>query len=146
MLAACDRGLALLDLHLRTLGATELRTLATANGATLADMALRHAVRRRDARLFLEWSERWRGDRAPGSPPVRPSPTHSPRLAARDLAALRNRRGPLGDGALEQPGPRRPPWKRERRTPRELRSASEDPAHPGGATPAQAESFRTADP
>ena len=33
MLAACDRGLALLDLHLRTLGATELRTLATANGA-----------------------------------------------------------------------------------------------------------------
>ena len=46
MLAACDRGLALLDLHLRTLGATELRTLATANGAALAEMALRHAVRR----------------------------------------------------------------------------------------------------
>ena len=61
MLAACDRGLALLDLHLRTLGATELRTLATANGAQLAEMALRHAVRREDPRLMLEWSERWRG-------------------------------------------------------------------------------------
>ena len=47
MLAACDRGLALLDLYLQTLGATELRTLATANGAALAEMALRHAVRRR---------------------------------------------------------------------------------------------------
>jgi tetratricopeptide (TPR) repeat protein len=53
MLSACDRGLALLDLHLQTLGATELRTLATANGAQLADMALRHAVRRSDPRLFL---------------------------------------------------------------------------------------------
>jgi tetratricopeptide (TPR) repeat protein len=44
MLAACDRGLALLDLHLQTLGATELRTLATANGAALADMASRHSA------------------------------------------------------------------------------------------------------
>ncbi len=60
MLAACDRGLALLDLHLRTLGATELRTLATARGAELAGMVLRHAVRRGDARQLLVWSERWR--------------------------------------------------------------------------------------
>ena len=86
MLAACDRGLALLDLHLQTLGATELRTLATANGAELADMALRHAVRRGDARLFLEWSERWRGTVLRVTP-VRPSADSE--LVA-DLAALRN--------------------------------------------------------
>jgi len=86
MLAACDRGLALLDLHLRTLGATELRTLATAHGAELAGMALRHEVRRGDARLFLEWSERWRAT-ALRVTPVRPPPDSE--LVA-DLAALRN--------------------------------------------------------
>ena len=85
MLAACDRGLALLDLHLQTLGATELRTLATADGAALAGMALRHAVRRGDARLFLHWSERWRGTVLRVSP-VRPSADSD--LVA-DLAALR---------------------------------------------------------
>ncbi len=86
MLAACDRGLALLDLHLRTLGATELRTLATAQGAELAGMALRHAVRRGDARLFLRWSERWRATVLRVTP-VRPLPDSA--LVA-DLAALRN--------------------------------------------------------
>ncbi len=86
MLAACDRGLALLDLHLRTLGATELRTLATAQGAELAGMALRHAVRRGNARLFLEWSERWRGTVLRVTP-VRPPPDSE--LVA-DLAALRH--------------------------------------------------------
>jgi tetratricopeptide (TPR) repeat protein len=86
MLAACDRGLALLDLHLRTLGATELRTLATAQGVELAGMALRHAVRRGDARLFLEWSERWRATVLRVTP-VRPPPDSE--LVA-DLAALRN--------------------------------------------------------
>ena len=86
MLAACDRGLALLDLHLRTLGATELRTLATAHGAELAGMVLRHAVRRADARLFLEWSERWRATVLRVTP-VLPPPDSD--LVA-DLAALRN--------------------------------------------------------
>lgn len=86
MLTACDRGLALLDLHLRTLGATELRTLATAQGAELAGMVLRHAVRQGNARLFLEWSERWRAT-ALRLTPVRPPPDSD--LAA-DLAALRN--------------------------------------------------------
>jgi tetratricopeptide (TPR) repeat protein len=86
MLAACDRGLALLDLHLRTLGATELRTLATAQGAQLAGMVLRYAVRRENARLFLEWSERWRATVLRVTP-VRP-PSDSDLVA--DLAALRN--------------------------------------------------------
>src|SRR5579859_7517458 len=86
MLAACDRGLALLDLYLRTLGATELRTLATANGADLVGMVLRHAVRRSDARLFLKWSERWRAT-VLHITPVRPSPDSD--LVA-ELATLRH--------------------------------------------------------
>jgi tetratricopeptide (TPR) repeat protein len=86
MLAACDRGLALLDLYLQTLGATELRTLATAQGAELAGLVLRHAVRHKNARLFLEWSERWRATVLRVTP-VRP-PQDSELVA--DLAALRN--------------------------------------------------------
>jgi|HubBroStandDraft_6_1064221.scaffolds.fasta_scaffold14416_2 tetratricopeptide (TPR) repeat protein len=86
MLAACDRGLDLLDLHLQTLGATELRTYATAQGAELAGMALRHAVRRGNARLFLEWSERWRATVLRVTP-VTPPPDSE---LVRDLAALRH--------------------------------------------------------
>jgi tetratricopeptide (TPR) repeat protein len=86
MLSACDRGLALLDLHMRTLGATELRTLASAQGVELAGMVLRYAARRGDARLFLQWSERWRATVLRVTP-VRPPPDSD--LVA-DLAALRN--------------------------------------------------------
>jgi tetratricopeptide (TPR) repeat protein len=86
MLAACDRGLVLLDLYLRTLGATELRTLATAQGAELTGMALRHAVHRQDPRLFLKWSERSRATVLRVTP-VRPPPDSG--LVA-DLAALRH--------------------------------------------------------
>jgi tetratricopeptide (TPR) repeat protein len=94
MQAACDRGLALLDLHLRTLGATELRTLATAQGGELAGMVLRHAVRSRDARLFLKWSERWRATVLRVTP-VRPPPDSD--LVA-DLSALRHVAGRLDSG------------------------------------------------
>ena len=86
MMAACDRGLSLLDLHLQTLGATELRTLATAQGTELAGMALRHAVRRGDARLFLAWSERLRATVLRVSPVRPPADTE----LVGDLAALRN--------------------------------------------------------
>jgi tetratricopeptide (TPR) repeat protein len=85
MLAACDRGLRLLDMHLRTLGATELRTLATAQGAELSRIALRHAIRQRNARQFLQWSERWRAV-VLRVPSVRPLPD-ADLVAA--LAALR---------------------------------------------------------
>ena len=73
MLAACDRGLALLDLHLRTLGATELRTLATARGAELAGMVLRHAVRRGRRPAVPEMERTLAGHGAPDHPgaPVR---------------------------------------------------------------------------
>ena len=137
MLAACDRGLSLLDLHLRTLGATELRTVATANGARLADMALRHAIRRNDARLFLKWSERWRGT-VLRITPVRPS--HDSDLVA-DLAALRTVAARL-DGALDSRSAA-PALERERR--RLETAVRQRVLHTPAIASDQAESFRTAD-
>ena len=137
MLAACDRGLALLDLHLQTLGATELRTLATANGAALADMALRHAVRRNDARLLLEWSERWRSTVLRVSP-VRP-PSDGELMA--DLAALRNVATRL-DSAHDTRATV-PTLERERR--RLETAVRQRVLHTPAVAAAQAVSFRTPD-
>jgi tetratricopeptide (TPR) repeat protein len=137
MLAACDRGLALLDLHLQTLGATELRTLATANGATLADMALRHAVRRQDPRLFLQWTERWRGTVLRVSP-VRP-PADSDLVA--DLAALRHIATRL-DSALDSRAAA-PALERERR--RLETAVRQRVLHTPAVAAAQAEVFRPAE-
>ena len=137
MLAACDRGLALLDLHLQTLGATELRTLATLNGAQLADMALRYAVRRGDARLFLEWSERWRGTVLRVTP-VRPSADSD--LVA-DLAALRNVAARV-DSAQDSRSAA-PALERERR--RLEAAVRQRVLHTPAIASDQAESFRTAD-
>jgi tetratricopeptide (TPR) repeat protein len=71
MFAACRRGLAVLDEHRFTLGASELRAQATAHGAELAAVAQRHAARAHRPRLLLTWSERWRAT-ALAVPPVRP--------------------------------------------------------------------------
>jgi len=137
MLAACDRGLALLDLHLQTLGATELRTLATANGAALADMALRHAVRRHNARLFLDWSERWRGTVLRVSP-VRP-PADSDLVA--DLAALRNVAARVDSSRDSRAAA--PALERERR--RLETAVRRRVLHTPAVAAAQAQSFRTPD-
>jgi len=137
MLAACDRGLALLDLHLQTLGATELRTLATLNGAQLADMALRHAVRLGDPRLFLEWSERWRGTVLRVTP-VRPSADSD--LVA-DLAALRNVAARV-DSAQDSRAAA-PALERERR--RLEAAVRQRVLHTPAIASDQAESFRTTD-
>jgi CHAT domain-containing protein/tetratricopeptide (TPR) repeat protein len=72
LLAACRRGLAVLDEYRFTLGASELRAQATAHGAELALMAQRHAARTHRPRLLLAWSERWRAT-ALAVPAVRPS-------------------------------------------------------------------------
>jgi tetratricopeptide (TPR) repeat protein len=72
MLAACRRGLDVLDEYRLALGASELRAQATVHGAELAALAQRHAARTRRPRLLLTWSERWRAT-AYAVPPVRPS-------------------------------------------------------------------------
>ena len=72
LLAACRRGLEVLDEYRFTLGASELRAQATAHGAELAVLAQRHAVREHRPRLLLAWSERWRAT-ALAVPGVRPS-------------------------------------------------------------------------
>ena len=71
MLAACRRGLDVLDEHRFTLGASELRAQATVHGAELAALAQRHAAQAGRPRLLLTWSERWRGA-ALAVPAVRP--------------------------------------------------------------------------
>jgi hypothetical protein len=70
LLGACHRGLALLDEHLLTLGASELRAQATAHGAELAALAQRAALRSGRPRQLLGWSERWRAA-ALAVPPAR---------------------------------------------------------------------------
>jgi hypothetical protein len=84
LLAACGRGFGLLEEHLATLGAAELRAHATAHGAELAELAQRAALRSGRPRLLLQWSERWR---AVALQPLRPET--DPGLRA-ELAALRD--------------------------------------------------------
>src|SRR6266568_911431 len=83
LLAACGRGFGLLEEHLATLGAAELRAHATAHGAELAHLAQRAALGSGRPRLLLQWSERWR---AVALEPPRPSGDPGARA---DLAALR---------------------------------------------------------
>ena len=91
LLAACRRGLEVLDEHRFTLGASELRAQATAHGAELAALAQRHAAQARRPRLFLAWTERWRATAlsgARGAAHGRRGTQRRPRRAARgDQAA-----------------------------------------------------------
>jgi CHAT domain/Tetratricopeptide repeat len=93
MMAACRRGLQVLDEHRFTLGASELRAQATAHGAELAALAQRHAARARRPRLFLAWTERWRAT-ALAVPAVRPSADAELNTG---LAALREVTGRLDE-------------------------------------------------
>ncbi len=72
LLHACRHGLAVLDEHRLSFGASELRAQATAHGAELATLAQRYAVRAGRPRLMLSWSERWRAT-ALAVPVVRPA-------------------------------------------------------------------------
>ncbi|MEO3808261.1 CHAT domain-containing protein [Sphaerisporangium sp. B11E5] len=84
-LAACRRGLDLLDAHRLTFGSVELRAGATLHGTELAAIALRAAARSGRPRALLAWSERWRAT-ALSTPAARPP--DDPELRA-DLAAFR---------------------------------------------------------
>src|SRR5262249_37459184 len=84
--AACRRGLAILDEHRLSLGASELRAQATAHGADRAALAQRAALASGRPRLLLAWSERWRAT-AHAVPSARPADDGE--LQA-DLTALRD--------------------------------------------------------
>ncbi|WP_443064825.1 CHAT domain-containing protein [Streptomyces sp. NBC_00576] len=71
VLEACWRGLAVLDDHRMTLGASELRARATAQGAELAALAQRVTLVSGGPRRLLVWSERWRAT-VLSAPPARP--------------------------------------------------------------------------
>lgn len=89
VLRACRSGLAVLDAHRMTLGASELRARATEQGAELAAMAQRASLDGGGPRRLLEWSERWRAT-ALSAPPTRPpaDPALLSRLTAfREIAA-----------------------------------------------------------
>jgi tetratricopeptide (TPR) repeat protein len=71
VLEACRRGLDVLDEHRMTLGASELRARATAQGAELAALAQRASLVSGGPRRLLVWSERWRAT-VLSAPPTRP--------------------------------------------------------------------------
>jgi len=60
MLRACERGLAVLDTHALSLGATELRARATTHGIELVRTAIGRVIEDGSARDLLRWTERWR--------------------------------------------------------------------------------------
>jgi tetratricopeptide (TPR) repeat protein len=86
LMAACRRGLDVIDEHRGALGSSELRAQGTAHGAELALLGQRHALRRGQSRLLLAWSERWRAS-ALAVPPVLPPDDEQSQA---DLAALRD--------------------------------------------------------
>src|SRR4051812_8767005 len=71
VLEACRRGLDVLDDHRMTLGASELRARATAQGAELAALAQQASLDSGAPRRLLIWSERWRAT-VLSTPPTRP--------------------------------------------------------------------------
>lgn len=85
VLQACRSGLAVLDDHRTTLGASELRARATAQGAELAALAQQACLEAGGPRRLLVWSERWRATLL-SAPPTRPP--DDPELLGR-LAAFR---------------------------------------------------------
>jgi tetratricopeptide (TPR) repeat protein len=119
MLAACRRGLDVLDEYRLALGASELRAQATVHGAELAALALRHAAQARRPRLLLTWSERWRAT-AYAVPPVRPSADAELNAS---LAALRTAIRGL-DQAPSQGMPRASLQKEQQRLETEVRASA----------------------
>jgi tetratricopeptide (TPR) repeat protein len=71
VLQACRKGLAVIDEHRAALGSSELRASASAHGAEMARLALRHASRSAPPRRLLVWGERLRAG-VVAVPPVRP--------------------------------------------------------------------------
>lgn len=85
VLRACDLGLREIDQQRATLGSQELRAVASAHGARLAELGTQTALVSGDGRQLLRWSERWRAS-ALTVPAAHDQ--HDPATLA-DLAALR---------------------------------------------------------
>lgn len=94
---ACERGLQILDAYQLTLGAVEMQAAATAYGADLAEIGVRHAMAAGNPRLLLRWTERWRATTS-AIPPVRPPDDGE--LAA-ELAMLRQMTRRISDATVE---------------------------------------------
>ena len=101
LLAACGRGLAILDEHQVTLGASELRAQATAHGAELAALAQRAALGAGRPRLMLSWSERWRATAhaVPAARPADDADLQADLTALRDVTSRLDRARASGDPA-----------------------------------------------
>jgi len=101
LLAACGHGLAILDEHQVTLGASELRAQATAHGAELAALAQRAALRTGRPRLMLSWSERWRATAhaVPAARPADDADLQADLTALRDVTSRLDRARAGGDPA-----------------------------------------------
>jgi tetratricopeptide (TPR) repeat protein len=90
-LRAARAGLALLEQHRASLGATDLRVSASAIGAELAGLGLRTALAGTDARAVLQWAERLRASALrldPVTPPALPRLQSSRRELRAVTAAL----------------------------------------------------------
>lgn len=89
MLRACERGLAVIDAHGLSLGATELRARATTHGVELVRTAIGRVLEDGSGRDLLLWTERWRPSwRSCGRRSVI-SPSRSTRSATRPAVALK---------------------------------------------------------
>jgi tetratricopeptide (TPR) repeat protein len=133
VLEACRRGLDVLDDHRMTLGASELRARATAQGAELAALALEAGLARGGPRRLLEWSERWRAT-VLSAPPTRPpaDPALLSGLTAfREIAAR-------AEEARTQGRPVPALEREQRRLEREIRSRTH---HMRGDTPGEGRRF-----
>ncbi|MFD8432329.1 MULTISPECIES: CHAT domain-containing protein [Streptomyces] len=134
VLEACRRGLDVLDDHRMTLGASELRARATAQGAELAALAQRASLVSGGPRRLLGWSERWRAT-VLSAPPTRP-PADPVLLTAmtafRELAARAEEA--RSDGGRPAPALER----EQRRLEREIRSRT---LHMRGEAPDDGDRF-----
>ncbi|WP_329474133.1 CHAT domain-containing tetratricopeptide repeat protein [Streptomyces sp. NBC_01723] len=134
VLEACRRGLDVLDDHRMTLGASELRARATAQGAELAALAQEASLVSGGPRRLLVWSERWRATvltAPPTRPPADPA-LLSGMTAFREIAARAEEA--RTDGGRPVPALER----EQRRLEREIRSRT---LHMRGGAPGDGNRF-----
>ena len=93
---AVSSGLRVVDVHRATLGASELRAYASAQGVDLARLGVALALADKRPADVLAWADRWRS-LALEAPPVRPP---DDAVLARDLAELRRLNAEIRDTTL----------------------------------------------